>query len=241
VIKEVRWPGWVWAGECFFWYRPTRVVRDKRPLNGCCCCCTLTRKIIVWKMWIRWGLLSVVSHSFLKVCTCNNCNFEVLKVLENEPWSFKDLKKCWKKDKCTWDVIKNYCQTWHPTVSECHNDVAAGDTYWFYLSGTGSPGSPGKRAVKRVCVCVCSVLVLENLYINTGLCFPLWLIYLHLFSLSITSNHMLNIVLQNVAHFWLTVAWAFIYCTTLYIENVSWIGKVIVKSILTGTFNWLSK
>ena len=38
VIKEVRWPEWVWAGECFFRYRPTRVVPDKRPLNGCCCC-----------------------------------------------------------------------------------------------------------------------------------------------------------------------------------------------------------
>ena len=38
VIKEVRWPGWVWAGECFIWYRPIRVVPDKRPLNGCCCC-----------------------------------------------------------------------------------------------------------------------------------------------------------------------------------------------------------
>ena len=25
--------------ECFFWYRPTRVVRDKRPLNGCVCVC----------------------------------------------------------------------------------------------------------------------------------------------------------------------------------------------------------
>jgi len=37
VIKEVRWSGWVWVGECFFWYRPTWVVQDKRPLNGCCC------------------------------------------------------------------------------------------------------------------------------------------------------------------------------------------------------------
>ena len=37
-LKEVHWPGWVWAGECFFWYRPTRVVPDKRLLNGCCCC-----------------------------------------------------------------------------------------------------------------------------------------------------------------------------------------------------------
>ena len=25
-------------GECTFWYRPTRVVPDQRPLNGRCCC-----------------------------------------------------------------------------------------------------------------------------------------------------------------------------------------------------------
>ena len=24
-------------GECFFWYRPARVVLDKRPLGGCVC------------------------------------------------------------------------------------------------------------------------------------------------------------------------------------------------------------
>ena len=28
-------------GECLFWYRPTRVVPDQRPLNGRCCCCGL--------------------------------------------------------------------------------------------------------------------------------------------------------------------------------------------------------
>jgi len=39
VIKEARWSGWVWVGECFFWYWPTRVVPDQRPLNGRCCCC----------------------------------------------------------------------------------------------------------------------------------------------------------------------------------------------------------
>ena len=31
----------VWVGECFFWYWPTRVVPDQRPLNGRCCCCCL--------------------------------------------------------------------------------------------------------------------------------------------------------------------------------------------------------
>jgi len=29
--------GWVSVGECFFWYRPTRVVPDQRSLNGCVC------------------------------------------------------------------------------------------------------------------------------------------------------------------------------------------------------------
>ena len=28
-------------GECFFWYRPTRVVPYKRPLNGCVCVYTV--------------------------------------------------------------------------------------------------------------------------------------------------------------------------------------------------------
>ena len=31
--------GCEWVGECFFWYRPTWVVPDKRPLNGCVCVC----------------------------------------------------------------------------------------------------------------------------------------------------------------------------------------------------------
>jgi len=29
---------WVWVGECFFWYRLTRVVLDKGLLNGLCVC-----------------------------------------------------------------------------------------------------------------------------------------------------------------------------------------------------------
>ena len=37
MIKDVRWSGWVLLGECFFWYRPTRVVPDKKPLKSCVC------------------------------------------------------------------------------------------------------------------------------------------------------------------------------------------------------------
>ena len=39
LIKDVRWSVWVWVGECFFWYRPTLVVPDKRLLNRCVCVC----------------------------------------------------------------------------------------------------------------------------------------------------------------------------------------------------------
>ena len=39
MIKDVRSSGWGWVGECFFWYWPTWVVPDKRPLNGCVCVC----------------------------------------------------------------------------------------------------------------------------------------------------------------------------------------------------------
>jgi len=47
MIKEARWSGWVWVGECSFWYRPTRVVPDQRPLNGrCCCCCCRTGLVV---------------------------------------------------------------------------------------------------------------------------------------------------------------------------------------------------
>ena len=38
LIKDVWWSGWMWVGECFFWYRPTSVVPDKGPLNGCVLC-----------------------------------------------------------------------------------------------------------------------------------------------------------------------------------------------------------
>ena len=37
LIKDVRWSGWMWVGECFFLYRPTWVVPDQGPLNGCVC------------------------------------------------------------------------------------------------------------------------------------------------------------------------------------------------------------
>ena len=46
LLKDVRWSGWVWVRGCFFWYRPTRVVSDQRPLNGCVCVCVRVRACV---------------------------------------------------------------------------------------------------------------------------------------------------------------------------------------------------
>jgi len=58
MIKEARWSGWVWVGECSFWYRPTRVVPDQRPLNGRCRCCC-----------IEEGILATFCSSFISGAT----------------------------------------------------------------------------------------------------------------------------------------------------------------------------
>ena len=63
MIKEARWSGWVWVGECSFWYRPTRVVPDQRPLNGRCCCCCCYYRLSTHLSWAhcwyrgRWKLV----------------------------------------------------------------------------------------------------------------------------------------------------------------------------------------
>ena len=46
------------GGECSFWYRPTRVVPDQRPLNGRCCCrCCCCFDAVGWAAGRASGLL----------------------------------------------------------------------------------------------------------------------------------------------------------------------------------------
>jgi len=59
LIKDVRWSGWAWVGECFFWYRPTQVVPDQRLLNGCVCVCVCVRAC---EMWVSCGCMSSCSQ-----------------------------------------------------------------------------------------------------------------------------------------------------------------------------------
>ena len=54
-------------GECFFWYRPTRVVPDQRPLNGHCCYpIDLTRCIMF--SGCPFVRMCIVLHYFQTAC-----------------------------------------------------------------------------------------------------------------------------------------------------------------------------
>ena len=76
-------------GECFFWYRPTRVVPDQRPLNSRCCCFDrVPREVISWAMrklgveeWLV-GLSAVMSmysgaKTVVRTVYGNSKSFEV--------------------------------------------------------------------------------------------------------------------------------------------------------------------
>ena len=66
MIKDVRWSGWVWVSECFFWYRPTRVVPDQRPLNGYVCVCVCMYSFITrghLKIGCNWTPSFLNRHS----------------------------------------------------------------------------------------------------------------------------------------------------------------------------------
>jgi len=51
------------VGECFFSYRPTRVVPDKRPLNGCVCVCCFLCVLGLLNIKLR-----IQSNS--QICSC---------------------------------------------------------------------------------------------------------------------------------------------------------------------------
>ena len=59
-------------GESSFWYRPTRVVPDQRPLNGrCCCCCyCIFQQYLLYAIVLLRRHLNVLSR-FITPCCLN--------------------------------------------------------------------------------------------------------------------------------------------------------------------------
>jgi len=88
--------------ECFFWYRPTWVVLEQRPLNGCCCCCCSLSHFLTFRnrnrivksyrmsgaKWstVQRGLGSLVPEMTYKVSsgTLNLCSLTHARVSVNE-------------------------------------------------------------------------------------------------------------------------------------------------------------
>ena len=68
--------------DCFFWYQPTRLVPDKRPLNGCVCLCVFDCLLGWLTDWLTW--LVVLSVSWW-ACWCER---------DVKVWSVSTVKCC---------------------------------------------------------------------------------------------------------------------------------------------------
>ena len=65
-------------GECFFWYRPNRVVPDKRPLNGRVC-------VSLTKYYVADAIRSVCL--FDRLVTVTDCIHDgMIAVLKQQCW-----------------------------------------------------------------------------------------------------------------------------------------------------------
>ena len=77
-------------GECFFWYRPTRVVLDQEPLNSCVCVC-VTAKLTALFLYCHllmtrnfFCTISVISdlcfllfYTILKIFLCPQRDYKI--------------------------------------------------------------------------------------------------------------------------------------------------------------------
>ena len=90
MIKDVWWSGWVWLGERFFSYWPTRVVPDKRPLNSCVCVCGQN---------VSWKLLEIASADLSDT------------LLAGQLWLLHGVRLCVQ---ARWII----CLKWHSTWSD---------------------------------------------------------------------------------------------------------------------------
>ena len=98
-------------GECFFWYRPTWVVPDQRPLNGRCCCC----QVCIYQITLHLSS-SALTYKFSSNTTKLNWTsafpYKVLKI------SLVNLQRC--------IIIVTYSNILHLTLqSSCESECCS--------------------------------------------------------------------------------------------------------------------
>jgi len=115
LIKDVWWTGWVCVGECFFWYRPTRVVPDKGPLNGCVCV------IYFFTILYAWQALGLRRDDTFSTTMLNNSVEQLVSEMDPCPGCLLSACFC-----CTHPLAnnKNYaCLRFHKVVSAHYQSV----------------------------------------------------------------------------------------------------------------------
>jgi len=143
MIKEARWSGWVWVGECSFWYRPTRVVPDQRPLNSRCCCLLYTG---------QQDAFSAYAFSALTLFVVWQEGHPACKKLSGEVLAWLSV---WNEmQTCIWP---SSCHCHSLSLASIKSRLVLPFVYWLTWV------APEKGPLNR-CVCIC-VYIQVNLYL----------------------------------------------------------------------------
>ena len=131
-----------------FWYQLTQVVLEKRPFNRCSSFLLIKHAVEVHRVWM---LLRLICDGF--VCVTNA--FSALMLLVGRQEGHPACKKL-SGGVLAWLSVWSVVQTciW-PSWYHCHSLSLASvkSRLGFTFLVPAHPGSPGQRAVKRVCVC----------------------------------------------------------------------------------------
>jgi len=124
------------VGECFFWYQPTQVVPDQRPLNSCMCVTAV--KAVYWLVSI---VLALLMH-----------------------WSCLDVGICRHYRSCVWrSMVGDSLKQKLDTVSD---NVRGTGTARFCIFDypPPPPGRGAEYCDERVCVCasVCLSAIISS-------------------------------------------------------------------------------
>jgi len=106
--------------ECFFWYRPIRVVLEQRPLNGCCCT-TAIMKHTCWQCRVLAVALPAESR-------CSVCRIRWWQPLHSgagrDVWALDDVTVADSVHHMLWIDFSDYDPAEH-SVNIHHGQTAA--------------------------------------------------------------------------------------------------------------------
>ena len=97
-------------GESSFWYRPTRVVPDQRPLNGRCCCCWVSLIYCTEPTFKKWKTEKLKSKKMDMLRSIGKQSAKSVESVPKQKWKSVVRRICRKGRFQAWNErVRGWC------------------------------------------------------------------------------------------------------------------------------------